>query len=398
MSKRTRSRTTNGSTGYYYYRGNTDEVTQQILTESCEDYVDPGNGYPFEVDRYTYHEEGSIPKLHGIYVYMNRSYRYDNYPVGFLYRPNNTSATGNNHSHLSVPGAPSVVAAATEVAAMTNPSRPLVDFNVFATELKDLPELFLKRSKDIGQDISSGRLSLEFGWKPLIGDLVRLLDFKKEFNKRVKEINSLRTSGLRRKRIVFNDAVISPSRNMGSILSDEGFTLGADQIKVTKRTITGFVKWVPDEAPPKYLGIWDPEPQQRALLALLGITGTVIDASTIWELLPFSWLVDWCSNAGDYLAAHRNTVGAHIEEILIMDHTVTESTVTIRRPTSSVGVNVYDNCLTKKVATITHETKKRTPASLGLTTYMPFLSERQATILSDIVRSSRRWGKMPKRR
>jgi hypothetical protein len=292
--------------------------------------------------------------------------------------------------HRPIGNIPSVEAAAADVVAKTNPSRPLVDIPVFALELRELPNMLLKRTNNLGRDIARGRLSLEYGWKPLINDLKNLLNFQKAFDERVRELDHLQYSGIRRKRKLFNGKSNMESDHWPHLENINGLDINGDFTTTSNCQVSGFVKWVPDKLPPRLLGIAYSKSQEdtrvKALAALTGISNTIIDASTIWELLPFSWLADWCSNAGDLLAANRNIVGAHPEKIQIMYYTYTEQRVRLSR-----GDDFGFDAVSHSTDDFTrfHETKQRSPvSSLELEAHYPFLNERRVAILSDIVRNT----------
>ncbi len=389
MVVRSRSRTKTSHIGSHKRTGRDTFITQQFTVESIIDNVLPGNGHPLTIDRFTYQGEKKfpIPEFTGSYSWSGRAITLDRFPVRDLASPNSSSSSFNS-SHIPVGGSPTLASAAAKIAADTNPSRPLLDLPVFIFELRELPNLLLQRSKNIGVDIARGRLSLEYGWKPLINDLLGLLEFKRAFNDRVIEINALRRSGLRRKRIVFNGSSTPESFDHASaLMNEQGLIVLGHSDKVTTEKVTGFVKWMPDEDIPRHLGLWNETAEQKALFALLGLNPTIADASTLWEILPFSWLADWCSNMGDYLAAHRNIVGAHIEEILIMRHYLTEHKISIKAGGSlDEQLNFTRNLRTQPWALRYHETKTREPTSLGVSAHMPFLNERKVMILADIVR------------
>lgn len=50
--------------------------------------------------------------------------------------------------------------------------------------------------------------------------------------------------------------------------------------------------------------------------------GGTVDLATLWELLPWSWLIDWFSNVGAFLAARRNILGWVPGQCFTMTHTV----------------------------------------------------------------------------
>lgn len=222
---------------------------------------------------------------------------------------------------------------------------------------------------------------MEFGWKPIANDLKKLLDFTALLDARTKEIEALMKSGLRRKRTLAKDGW-TETRPTLYTLNREGWQNYQTSEAVAAIEYWGFVNWVHTSAhslPP----IFDPNARNLAIQAILGLT---VDANTIWELLPFSWLADWCSNAGGYLAASRNTVGAIPTEILIMSETRIDQKVKLVSvanfappPKLVEGSLIYDRHWVIKA---------RTRGMLTVQAHMPFLSERQVLILADVVNSN----------
>lgn len=381
MVVRTRTRSGPHVSGTYTYfrRGAWEPHIREVPVEvsTVVDNVLPGNGHAFSINRYEFSGEGGVPTVSGraradpsneLTAHIMSSY-----PIGRI------SDVHYQAPHATIAGMPSDTALATELVASTNPSRPHVDLPVFWKELQELPDLLLRRSNSISKDISSGRLSLEFGWKPLISDLERLLNFKKAFDARVKELTNLERSGLRRKRILFSWS------DHPSLVYDGPFelsgtcTVSGRVNKTTKTQAWGFCRWTPTGVPASLLGFQTGNITDKALLAITGINPLILDASTIWEIVPWSWLADWCTNYGDYLAASRNIVGAVVSDIQIMQQTTTEvhSQITYVSPGFTVNRNV---------TTTRHVTKSRRPvASLSVEAHLPFLNERKVAILADVV-------------
>jgi hypothetical protein len=379
MTIRNRTRSTLVATGSHYRLPAFPPTIHSVYSprEDVYDNVLPGNGFAFETNKYWY--DGTFPIYNGTYTFTARNFQVDKLPMGRFGDPTYLLA------HLPVGGSPTLLDAAAEIVAKTNPSRPLLDFPVFAMELKELPNLLLQRSKDIGRDIARGRLSLEYGWKPLINDLLGLLEFRKEFRSRVIEINSLRKSGLRRKRKLFTGSS-TPENYDEQAHNLSGLTVRARGTKVTTTEVWGFVRWRPTADIPRHLGLQNDTAEQKALFALLGLNPYVIDASTIWELIPFSWLADWCSNAGDLMLANRNIVGAYPDKIQVMRRTRTEQSVLEYNGGDSTIYKVCGGAA--REFTRYHETQRRDPGSLTLEAHMPFLNERKVMILADIVRNN----------
>lgn len=63
-------------------------------------------------------------------------------------------------------------------------------------------------------------------------------------------------------------------------------------------------------------------------LARRAVLGLTIDASTLWNAMPWSWLIDWYSNMGDFFEANRNIVPVQPGNVTIMSQTSTISNVT----------------------------------------------------------------------
>jgi hypothetical protein len=92
--------------------------------------------------------------------------------------------------------------------------------------------------------------------------------------------------------------------------------------QVCTRRFRGHVRWLPGHNFSKLskAGLVD-----TAVGSLLGSNWGI---STIWEGMPWSWLIDWGSNIGDYFAANRNSIDVAPSEINIM----TETTSTYESP------------------------------------------------------------------
>lgn len=384
MVARSRSQTTAGPSGRHSSHlpslppSWNDRVSTKSV-ESCDDEVKPGNNGALVIDKYSYNL-GEPPVVSAVYTRNGYVQEFETYPVS------NINVVSWGMAHLSTPGGPTAASATARLLRDTNPSRPLIDVPVFAAELRDIPNLLLKRTSDTARDIANGRLSFEYGWKPLIKDIQNVLDFQNQLEKRVKELKALRTSGLRRKRRIWSGSAIDEWD--ANLMNISGMSIYAKRNKVTTSTLSGFVKWVPSGLPQTLLGLASDDSEEiyaQAAQAMTGISNTIVDPSSIWEAIPYSWLFDWCSNTGDFLAASRNVVAAVPTKVCLMRHTKTIETCRLRS-----GFDVGYDLATKNNEYFVrlHETKTRDPSSLTLSAHLPFLSERQVTILADITRSN----------
>lgn len=280
-------------------------------------------------------------------------------------------------SHASIGGLPSNGTLAAQTLARTNPSRPKVDLPVFAGELLDFPELFkiagwsiFKRMKgrkppSVPEAAASLNLNYQFGWGPLADDLKKLLDFTDHVNKRADVIRRLRTKGLSRKVDLFSGATTTND----TFTAQSGWgTVSATRAKSTTLRVWGHVKWSPTiDTPSTEKAII-----QKAREAALGLT---FDPVTAWELIPFSWLADWCVNIGDFLMASRNIIPASPSIPRIMKHTRTEWAVDRYSGMASFQKSPCRAFL---------DTKQRDIASASLSASLPYLSARQLSILGSI--------------
>lgn len=379
MVIRTRSRKGKPIAGTFEYWGSSAWQTLNrsvdTLVESVTDEVAPGNGLRFDVGRLKFAH--GVPTVTGKAIDVSgRFATAKKFPIG------RCSDLTFGSSHLTIAGVPTDAAAATELVSKTNPSRPVVDIPVFAAELRELPQLMLKRSGDIGRDISSGRLSAEFGWKPLLGDIKTLLDFQKHFDDRVRELTHLDRSGIRRKRKLFTGSSVPTAVYNGPLEWTRSCKVDGIMTAVTRIEVWGFCRWRPTRMPSSILGFQHNDRNLRALSAIAGINPYLLDASTLWELIPFSWLADWCSNAGDYLASQRNIVGASVYDVQIMRRVHTEVSTQITGVTPGFQVDT-------PVISVHNDTLYRRPIStLTVEAHFPFLNERKVAILSDVIHGS----------
>ena len=142
--------------------------------------------------------------------------------------------------------------------------------------------------------------------------------------------------------------------------------------KQTRRlTEWASVEWRPKDLPPTA------SRHPTDLEVLRATFGLDVTLATIWEALPWSWLIDYFTTMGDYLGAHRNTVPASYDRICVMQHQRTESVYTMN---SSTFGGTWGG------ATEVYEFKRRTRHSNLLlpTAYLPMLGLGQLSILGSL--------------
>lgn len=223
--------------------------------------------------------------------------------------------------------------------ARTNPSRPdmtpltlIQDFKEIPAQLRDIGRLMRKPSKGLtAKEIANQHLALQFGWLPLIDDVKKLLDLQTYVLRRTKELRKLYSSTGLRRHIQLMDDTQSGQYTERTTLSAGSFFDISHNIDV-KRKVWAAIKWVPTAVPP---GIYQDDGMNKlARNVVLGWTqeGLVKGA---WDVLPWTWMVNWFVNVGDFILMNSNTVPASHSAACLMN----EVTVTCK-PGSVIPFNV----------------------------------------------------------
>lgn len=289
-------------------------------------------------------------------------------------------------SHVDL-GLPSAAADATKAMARTNPNRPAVDMPVLYAELRELPSLIRSSGRTLLDDLPGGNplpgfnpasnnLAWQFGWAPLISDLGKLLDFQNVVRRKAVEFQKLYEKGGLRKRIYLGSYCktgYAPNVTIQSVYV-------VLRCNITRQTIGerwAVVRWRPIAPIVK----WDPKSHratrkiQRLLSDRSVVLGLGAGLSTIWESIPWTWLIDWFINVGDVLHANRGGVPLYMSRCSVMTHQTTRYDLTRidSIPISGGGGNAV------------YETKDRSiHHSPSLSASIPFLSGRQLGILASL--------------
>ncbi|UJQ85507.1 MAG: putative maturation protein [Alehxovirus faecicola] len=280
-------------------------------------------------------------------------------------------------THLAI-SLPSLQNSATTLLARTNPSRADVGLLNFIYELKDLPGML----RDIGdfklnkkrvirspRDLANHNLSLQMGWIPLISDITKLLHFTSSVDKRVDELKRLYSNeGLKRRITLANEStsgVISTT-----IESNLSHLINVNRHKITHVKRWGTVRWLPTVLPAIPV-----ESEQMRRFAMSLVLGSRIDAEFLWNAIPWTWLVDWATNTGEYIRAHSNHVPCVATKVNIMTQT---TTTTVWKRTDSRTYYKGGDGITLL------STKERAQPVANLSGTLPFLNARRLSILGSL--------------
>lgn len=233
----------------------------------------------------------------------------------------------------------------------TRPGNPQAGLGQFLVELRDLPKVplrgFLKqfsrlmkragsfhriplvllRDLSAFRELGSEYLNVEFGWRPFVNDLQQMYNLWKTIDRQMAQIIRENGKTIHRKTTLEDDTSTSqtgfsnatPFTNVAG--APPAIMPGATQYSLVTRTYTrvwysaAYRYWIPDVSS----SLWD----ARARAALFGVLPT---PELLWNVLPWSWLVDWFSNVGDVVSnlspnAVDNLVASYA---FVMKHTIVE--------------------------------------------------------------------------
>lgn len=199
-------------------------------------------------------------------------------------------------------GEDSPAAWAAEAYRRMRPDRPSMDLAQAIGELKDLPMMLKTRFTKHLRDIGNYYLALKFGWEPLLRDIVKLYHLQQEVEKRIKQL--LRDNGkpVRRRIKLFSD-VIETSKQVTTSYSVWYPVLNTYYYR--RQPYSTICSTYTDEVwASAQFRYWLPSgPRDLKWRSSLKreLMGTTPSPSTIYNLVPWSWLVDWFTNAGDVI-------------------------------------------------------------------------------------------------
>lgn len=205
-----------------------------------------------------------------------------------------------------------------------NPGKPTADLGVFIGEFRDVP-LMLRNTakafhgiwKSMGGDfrlwkpksVANQWLNTQFGWMPFLNDLKKFLRTYSELDESWKRIQKQNGQWVRHGGIVnvvkdsevyIESGQVSMHRPLlNSCFLQDPSSSGSHTVRryVDQKVWfeASFRYWIPDIQAPT-----------RKWLTRLQQYGAMPTPSVLWELVPWSWLVDWGSNTGDVIANLNN--------------------------------------------------------------------------------------------
>jgi hypothetical protein len=231
-------------------------------------------------------------------------------------------------------------------------------------------------ARELARGGGSAWLEYQFLIRPIVGDIVKMANLDRVVHDRIGEISRLfGDKGLRRT-VTVHDGSAYEERY--TVLQSAGVYVAANARITTTSHTRVHCRWLPTATGPK------PSHAQMRAWAIRSALGLTVDASTLWEITPWSWMADWCVNLGDYFKASRNIVPAILTGVYPMTHVTTTWEIPPMPITAWWGATVGNISGTRSVRTY----KSRRSSFVAPTiSGFPFLDGGRMGILAALVAS-----------
>ncbi len=274
----------------------------------------------------------------------------------------------------------------TTAIARTLPTAPLSGVGQFIGELKDLPkfavETWKSRTKgfmNLAKGGSKDYLNVQFGWIPFVNDIISFTKVTRSATRHID--NFLRNSGktIRRRTSPVTTLTTTTAVQTNSwygVPPIQTFLVqSAGQVMKTVETETktwfsgAYRYYVPTDGE-----LLDPK-TGRANLAKVAqqneqlanrLYGTRITPHLLWQLAPWSWAIDWVSNAGDVVKNLSYLTSDNL--VLKYGYVMAQSTITetyeVTKPMKLINGSSV-RC-TQQIRYRTLQRRRATPYGFGL--------------------------------
>lgn len=197
---------------------------------------------------------------------------------------------------------------ALELLTRTNPFREEYSVPVAIKELLDVASLFKLSAGSFAGFLGGSYLNYKFGWVQFVNDIKTLHSITTVIERRIKEFDSLtKKGGLRRCASLPGSLASSAYSPAQTVHSTWGFTVQANVTTQRSCKIHGTVRWRVKDG---YLKSFEKLNAFNLAVSKVFDLGQ-LDSQTMWNLVPFSWLVDYFYDLNSYFGAQ---VGAGIVE------------------------------------------------------------------------------------
>jgi len=274
-----------------------------------------------------------------------------------------------NFDHLTINGLTPDGAAALSAAARTNPSRPYVDIPAEFAQLGDIISLVKDAGVNILKKAARKNIEFQFGVLPILSDFGKLCNVADQINRRVNDFERLSSPKGYRRTLKIDATTVKSTKSV--VFQSENALISGVCTGTSYATIKAHVRWYATYDMKRYRSI----SKLRELARKAVIAKNVVDFATLWELIPWSWFIDWGFNVSQFLTAQRNIVPARLGGVWLIKHTKTVWTC----PQLSTGTGI-----TMSSFKSTRESVSRAAVVPSLTAHFPLLSGNQMGILTSL--------------
>lgn len=291
------------------------------LTETMTDVADGDFKTPNGASKTEVRRVGGTANGNNVQVFptLTRVWSVDQYRL---------TGTGYNPPTWPASTFPTDSELATKAAGSSSPGKPSVSLPVSIGELRELPNMLknllgsdalqeafslqrksyrIQRPKRLSRrrpySQSNSIAEWEFGWLPLIRDIVNLFSIPKYVDDRVDRIRANAGVLVEHRTVHSHNAEwpIATSYPFSTVTGLNVLTsIKGEFIQEARATVV----WTPRST--SYTTS-DPDLRRRVLGDALGLSPTQL-VYNAWQLLPWSWLADWFGNTGDFLLSRAGTL------------------------------------------------------------------------------------------
>lgn len=205
---------------------------------------------------------------------------------------------------------------ANEVVALTHPFRAEYSVPVAIKELAELGTMFSLAAKGFLGYVGGAYLNYRFGWLAFVNDIKTLHGITKELEERIRDYNYMAEHGHTRKKVFLRDFGGQYTESNKIINSTYGTTVRADLVQTITRKTWGSVTWGVMDS--KVIPVDELQRFNLAIQSLFDLGR--LDAETVWNLIPFSWLVDYFYTIGTALQSQHMRYQLQAYDVCIMRH------------------------------------------------------------------------------
>lgn len=324
---------------------------------SCDDVIgDYGGLHPLTIDRYR--------RVGG---YLNRKDRgdgthFENCPAGYT-------------ADWGFPTQPVTVS---RILSQSGPLTPKVYLPVSLFEFKDIPGM-LRHAGNLLHGISrpsglnpikeagAANLAYQFGWKPLMDDIGKMLAVANNVAKKQRELAQANSKkGIRRRITLYNTRTVL----YGTATVWSTYNIFVDSRYTTEKSAKSWatIRWTPrDLAPFPHQPSW-----RDGFDAAYGTSKGYIPIE-LWKAMPWSWAIDWFADLSNFLQASHNLIYYKPSPICVM--------------TTGKNVRTYEEVrgtfTTVTGGSVTSSTKRRVimQPTPNVTIRLPFMDNFKLSIL-----------------